>query len=706
MPEKSFDFDEKTNRKLLESSMLLEMQKFEFGDFLLDAKEKVLQRDGKPLPVTPKALELLLVLVENHGHLVEKNELMKAVWADSFVEEGNLAFTIRLLRKALDDDAQKPRFIETVPKRGYRFIAEVKCLETAEEKDKPFELIDNSAPLSNDEIFSPAGNPHRHHETSNQSSGAVVALADWRSDARAGNSEETPTLPELPSDSTGKKIAGKAEVIGTPGRNRKLAVLGLVALIAAAVVFGSYFFAGKHTAPGNKKSIAILPFKPINTATRDEIYEIGIADSLIHRLSSMKGFVVRPLSAIRKYADIEQDPIAAGQEQQVDYVLASNYQLVGGKIRVTAQLFNVANGQIEETYKTEKDAGDVFAMQDTVGSEVGNLLLTRFATTSGSPAAKRGTFNEEAYRLYLQGMYLCDKRDLADARKAVQVLEQAVRLDPNYALAWAGKAYAHRIIGNYGRSADTHEEYRESIEAINKALALDQNLPEAYSALCDNKMYYEYDFAGAERACKRALELDPNSSLAHQVYSRYLNSRGRADEALSEIKTAMDLEPTSFHNQRNLGVSLYFARRYEEAAAQFKRVIAMDNNYASTYRWLLFALEMQGNESEAFEWFMKSPPMQGQDEETVRAFQTAFQTSGWKGVLSKRLKEFEKSDEVYFHGAAHHAQAGNKDKAFEYLEKSYQRRELWMANLQVEPMLDPLRDDPRYHELVKRVESK
>lgn len=684
--------------------MSLETQQFEFGDFILDKREKVLRRGGKPVAVTPKALELLLFLVENHGHLIEKNELLKAVWADSFVEEGNLAFTIRLLRKALADDAQKPRYIETVPKRGYRFIAEVERVETRDEKDKPFELIDNPPP-ANGEISSPAKSPHRLNKTPNQTLGSVVAIADWRSDAGTGQAEETSAFSERPADNSNNKIE-KSSAAGSHGRKRQIAVFGLAALIAGAVIFGAYFFAARQTAPGNNKSIAILPFKPINTANRDEIYEIGIADSLIHRLSSMKGFVVRPLSAIRQYADIEQDPIAAGKEQQVDYVLASNYQIAGGKIRVTAQLFNVANGQIEETYKSEKDAGDVFAMQDAVGSEIGNLLLTRFAVTSGTQRAKRGTNHEEAYRLYLQGMYLCDKRDLADARKAVQVLDQAVALDPNYALAWAGKAYAHRIIGNYGRSADTHEEYRQSIDAINKALALDKNLPEAYSALCDNKMYYEYDFDGAERACQRALELDPNSSLAHQVYSRYLNSRGRADEALSEIKTAIELEPTSFHNQRNLGVSLYFARRYEEAAAQFKRVIAMDKNYASTYRWLLFALEMQGNEREAFEWFMKSPQMQNQDEETVRAFQATFQTSGWKGVLSKRLKAFEKSGEVYFQGAAYNAQTGNKDKALEYLESSYQRRELWMANLQVEPMLDSLRDDPRYHELVRRVESK
>ncbi len=232
---------------------------------------------------------------------------------------------------------------------------------------------------------------------------------------------------------------------------------------------------------------------------------------------------------------------------------------------------------------------------------------------------------------------------------------------------------------------------------------LDGNLAEAYSALCENKMYYEYDFDGAERECKRAIELDPNSSLAHQIYARYLNSRGRHDEAISEIKTAIDLEPTSLFNQRTLGVALYFARRYEEAAVQFKRMIAMDKNFASTYMWLRFTLEMQGNGSEVFEWFMKAPGRQNADEETIQAYQAAYQTSGWQGVLRERIKRFEKSDEAYFHGAAYNAQVGNKDKAFEYLEKSFEQRELWLANLQVDPRLDDLRGDPRFDELVRRV---
>lgn len=683
--------------------MLLETGQFGFGDFLLDAREKILLRGGKPLSITPKSFQLLFVLVQNHGHLVNKDELMKEVWANSFVEESNLAFTIGLLRKTLGDNAQKPRFIETVPKRGYRFIAEVKRLES--KIDDEFELIDNLARQSNNEVFS-STQFLRASKIESQPK-EIIALEDWHSDENFDKSEETAAISKFPSKIGQTKVAEKTDAVNSRSRNYKAVALTTVLLLVGAIALGYRLFSAKNATLRNKKSIAVLPLKPINTANRDEIYEIGIADSLIYRLSSIKGFVIRPLSAIRKYTDVEQDPLTAGREQQVDYVLASNYQLASEKIRITAQLYNVSNGQIEETYKVEKDATNVFEMQDTVAGEMQNVLLTRFAAgTSSNQTPNRGTINEEAYRLYLQGMYLIDNRDMADARKAVALLEQAVELDPNYARAWAGKAYAHRTVGNYARSTDTHEEYRKSIEAINKALTLDGNLADAHSVLCENKMYYEYDFAGAERECRRAIELDPNSSLAHQVYSRYLNSRGRHDEAIAEIKIAIDLDPTSLFKHRMLGNCLHYARRYPEAVAQFKRVIEMDKNFATTYYWLSNTLALQGNQSEAYEWWMKFLALQKANEETVQDFQAAYQTSGWPGVLHEQVKRFEKGNEAYFHGASYNAMIGNKDKAFEYLERAYQRRELWMGYLQVDPRVDNLRGDRRFDELIKRVESK
>ncbi len=456
------------------------------------------------------------------------------------------------------------------------------------------------------------------------------------------------------------------------------------------------------------KSIAVLPLKAINQANRNEIYEIGIADSLIQRLGSIKDFVVRPLSAIRKYVNVEQDPLAAGREQQVNYVLASNYQIAGGKIRVTSQLLNVENGQIEETYKTEKDASDVFAMQDAVSEDVGNLLQARFNVVRTRQTEKRETDNEEAYRLYLQGMYFYDKRTKPDAYKAVEVLEQAVRLDPNYAWAWAGLAHAHRYLANLDINSNLHEESRKSMEAVDKALALNNNVSEAYSALCDNKLNYEYDFAGAETACQRAIELKPDSTVARNIYARFLMSRGRFDEAIAEIKTAIDLEPTSYFHQIVYTICLVYARRYDEAFRQMDRLAELNPGNAFKLYWgNNGALMTQENPSQAFERTMKYLKFANADEQTLQLYQTTYQTARWQGVMRGQISKIsENPQEHIFFAAAINAQLGNKDKAMEFLEKSYQRREFWMAYLQVEPRLDSLRGDPRFESLVKRVESK
>ena len=485
---------------------------------------------------------------------------------------------------------------------------------------------------------------------------------------------------------------------------------GAILLLLTGAVVWAYIATdrGKSNQPSAaKKSIAVLPLKPINSSVRDQIYEVGIADALIRRLSELNGFVVRQLTATSQYTEIAQDPITAGKEQQVDYVLDSSYRLEGDKIHVDANLINIVSGQIEAKYSVQGITSDGLRMQDAIASEIGNKLLTQFATSSNRRTLRRGTTNEEAYRFYLQGMYLANNRNLEDARKAVAALEQAVSLDPDYARAWAGLAYARRTLSLY-RDISTHEAYKNAMEAINKALGLDQNLSEAHSALCENKYLYEWDFAAAELECKRAIELDPDSAQAHEIYSRYLMGRGRHDEAIAEIKVAIDLDPTLKFNQRNLGRALFYARRYKEAENQLKRVIAMDQNWSATYGWLWSTLALQGNEAEAFEWLLKYLSVRKADEKTVQVFKAAFQTSGWNGALREWLKVFDKlgSGAINFDGALYNAQIGEKDKAFAYLEKVYQGREIWNAYLRVEPRLDPLRDDPRFHELLRRVESK
>ena len=643
---------------------------FEFGPFSLDAAEHTLRRDGRKVPLRPKVFDILLVLVERRGRLVGKDELMQLVWAEQYVEEGNLNKTVSLLRLALGEGGDGGGYIETVPKRGFRFVAEVRAVN--------------------------GGRAETVVETHARADLAVEEEAVTEA-ARAAGGQPDGQGAVAPT-------GAEAEVAANLPSPKTLTALGLVivASLTGAICLGYYFFQSGKKEGGNKKTIAVLPLKPINTANRDDIYEVGIADSLIIKLSSMSGLVVRPLSATRKYADITQDPIEAGKEQQVDYVLSSNYQLAGGKIRITSQLFNVANGQVEETYKSEKDAGDVFAMQDAVAGELGDKLSVRLVVKSDGPAVRRGTANEEAYRLYHQAMYLYDRRNRANAHKAVELLERAIQLDPKFARAWAGKAHVHRALANF--SGNTHEEYRKSMEAISRALELDKDLADAHSALCENKFFYERDFDGAELECKRAIELEPNSSLGHQVYSRNLMVQERFDESIAEIKTAIDLEPTSLFSQRNFGIAFYYARRYPEAVAQFKRVTEMDPTFEATYPWLINTLKLQGNEAEAFEWFVKWQGVQKADEEALQAYKAAYQRSGWRGVGLERVKRFDESKiRTYFMEACMAAQADNKNKALEYLETSYRRREWGMAYIRFEPALDVLRGDPRFDDLVRRV---
>ena len=334
------------------------------------------------------------------------------------------------------------------------------------------------------------------------------------------------------------------------------------------------------------------------------------------------------------------------------------------------------------------------------------IEATKSPSLTRSASPNRGTSNEDAYRLYLQGMYLANNRNLDDALKSVKILEQAAALDPNYARAWAGLAYAHRTVSLYTDNLSTHETYQNAIRAINKALLLDPDLSEAHSALCENKYLYEWDFSSAESECRLAIQLDPNSALAHEIYSRFLMGRGRHDEAIAEVKAAIDLDPASRFSQTNYGRALFYARRYVEAEEQFKRVASMDPNFVVTYPWLIYSLKLQGKDAEAFEWFKKLLELRRVDEKTVRNFERGFSIAGWDGVQRQWLRNLDKVGLDSLAIVALHVDLGEHDKAFAYLETRYQRREIWMTYLRVDPRLDPLKHDPRFEELLGRVEAR
>ncbi len=645
---------------------------YEFDGFRLVPGEELLLRNGEPIPLNIKSFAVLKILVERHGHLVSKSEIIDTVWEGMFVEEGSLTKAIWLIRQALGDTS-KERFIQTVPRRGYRFVF-------------PVSIVTNGSGAFRLSELSQSGEVSTEYTVQN----GAVGTAD----------KSVPAASEWPEES--HEVLLVEEMPGKRRQRSKYTVLAacLVGIVAAVII--GWYGVVRTTRPGTPRSILVLPVAPINPADREVLYEIGIADALINRLSSTQGLAVKPLGVVRRYAGAEVDPLSAGREQQVDYVIASSYQIADGRIKVTGQLYNVASGTVEDSFNAQLVVSNILRAQDAIAREFTNQIMVRFDVKPGGTYARRGTENEEAYRLYLQAFYLDDKRKTSGV---VEAMQEAVRLDPNYALAWAGLAQAYISLAHLSpRYIDIHEQYRLASEAIDKALHLDPELSEAYSQRCVLKAYYEYDFSAAEADCKRAVDLSPNSSIARMNYGDILSVLGRFDEAVTELRTAIDLDPASLFALRLYGNCLWNMRRYDEAAAQFKRVITLDSSYLTAYKWLFITLAAQGKEEEASEWFMKWLAIGNKrDEQTITGYKAAHRASGWTGLLRKRA---ELEDGIDFEIAATHVWLGNYDKAFEYLERSYQRRDWGMALLKIDPRLDPLRDDPRYKNLLMRVEGR
>ncbi len=648
---------------------------YQFKSFRLDVEERQLLHHNLPVSLTPKAFDVLAVLVERGGHLVEKDELLKLVWADSFVEEANVARIVHTLRKVLGEDGNGNKYIETVAKKGYRFVADVtevreSVAENHENGNQHFSIGENSPEIN---------------------------VAQKLSEA------ELPASPSLIEKTADIPLVGNQK----PAKRWTLVAVSFLSAVFLLLLVSFNFQSESSLKPNDFKSIAVLPVKPLAMENREVIYELGIQDALINKLYLAKGLIVRPLSATRQYADITQDALAAGREQKVDYVLASHYQIADGEILVTSQLINVQNGQVEEVFTVRENISTRFAVQDAVTTKLGQLLLKKLNRESNNIAAKHYTTNEEAYRLYLQGAALADKLTREDARKAIEYFEQAIKLDPNYAPAYAGLANVHTAVAFMGGGGNATEQYLKAKTAVEKALAIDDNLAEAHSYLGEIKTNYEWDFAGAEREHRKAIELNPNSAAAHRMYALLLGFLGRFDEAIAEIKTAIDLEPASVLNHSIYGEILYYARRYDEAITELERTVEMDPEFYFTYRWLGDSYRLKGEDDKAFQSFVKMRILGGEEPDEINLWKTIYAKSGWRGIFGRQLekaKANEKNGNPNYNQLAFFSiELGQRDEAFAYLEKAIGQRPMAMITLNVSPRFDSLRSDPRFDDLVRRV---
>jgi tetratricopeptide (TPR) repeat protein len=313
---------------------------------------------------------------------------------------------------------------------------------------------------------------------------------------------------------------------------------------------------------------------------------------------------------------------------------------------------------------------------------------------------KRYTENVEAYQFYVRGRFYWNKRTSQDLWKSIENFEQAIALDPNYALAFTGLADAYALLANAGSPA--HEMMPKAREAALKALLLDDNLAEAHTALGQIVVYYDYDFAGAEREYKRAIELNPNYATAHQWYSEILSALGRHEEALAEMRRALEIDPLSLILNRQYGVSLLFARQYDAGLEQLKKTLELEPNFAPAHSTLSLAYRLKGDYAASVEELAKYQELIS-ERQSAALIRESFAKGGWQGFLRAMTGTRRPANLTPYHTAAFYAALGEKDKAFAELDKAYQTRETVLGLLKVDPRLDSLHDDPRFQDLMRRV---
>ena len=645
---------------------------YEFGPFHLDPTEHVLLRDGEPVVLRPKELAVLVALVENHGHVLTKDEFFKGVWPGQFVEEGNLNRHISSLRRVLGESSDAPQYVETVPKVGYRFVAPVR------------EIRDRSADLVIE----------RHTI-------ARIVTEEEEVTNGCGELEQTSEPKALvATQAKGKQLNhARPLAIGAAG------VL-LVGLTLALAYAWSLRKSQETKTVATVRSLAVLPFKPISAGDEDEYLGLGMADALITKLSNIRELNIRPTSAVRKYDAPNQDPVAAGRELRVEAVIEGSVQRVGEKIRVTVQLVSVQDRVPLWGQKFDEHFTNIFAVQDRISEQVARALMLTLSSAEREMLNKHHTENSDAYRLYLKGRYFWNKRTVEGLKKGVGYFNEAVEEDPSYALAYVGLADSYSLLSDYG-GLPPKEAYPQAKRAAMRAVELDERLAEAHATLAYIKSGYDWDWLGAEERFRRAIELNPNYETAHQWYAEYLSGMGRHQEAIAEIRKAKEINPLSLIINAVEAWVLYHAREYDQAIAQAQKVVEMDPHFAEVYAYLKRCYDQKGMYREAIAARQMRRKLAGYDAEETAALREAAAAASarmyWQKRLDQDLEESKRELSAGIDMAEIYAQLGEKDEAFKWLEKAYEERSAMMVYLKVLPNLDPLRSDPRFADLLRRV---
>lgn len=644
-----------------------------FGAFEVDLEGRELTHKGEKVKLQDKPFQILVRLLAEPRKLVTREELRRSLWpADTFVDfEAGLNTAIRKLRDALQDEANAPRFVETVQRHGYRFIAPV-----------------------------------------------VVASEKERPEASAGIAPASSAAREI---STGSDMPTPSEAQVEKGRNRRARVRSLLALagmstagvlllLVALNVAGLRDRLLRKTAERRIQSLAVLPLENLSGDPSQEYFADGMTEALITDLGKIGAVRVISRTSAMQYKGTHKTLAQIARELNVDAVLEGAVVRSGNRVRITTQLVEVSTDRHLWSEGYERDLGDVLALQDEVARAVANEVKIKLSPEERTRLANARPVNPEAYEAYLKGRYEWNQWTEEHLQKSVEYFGQAVRKDPGYAPAWTGLSDAYNLL-SYFDFLPRQVGVEQSKEAALRALALDDTLSEAHVSLGTTRLW-EWSWSAAEKEFQRAIALDPNNAMAHQWYSYELSALGRLEEAILEMKRARQLDPLSSNKQTSLGATLFWAGRYDEALEQYTEVPDPDANSERRHRRMATIYERKGMQTEALNELVTSLKFGGKKElgaSVRRKFISSGYASAKKTFLWGDLREMQKryksggSPSLALPIGEDYALLGEKNKAFEWLEKSFREREADLMYLKVDDRLEVLRSDPRFQDMQRRI---
>jgi DNA-binding winged helix-turn-helix (wHTH) protein/TolB-like protein len=600
--------------------------RYQFGDFELDVDQQRLSRlDGSiSVPLTGKAFDTLVYLVEHAGEQLAKDTLLKAIWPDVVVEENSLTQVISSLRQLLGEERGEHRYIVTLPRKGYRFVAEV----------------------------------HRRE----------------------------PLPPVQPRKRRGQWVSG--------------VMFLLVAAVAIGAVILQLSQSTRKTEP--MRTLAILPFKPLVPAERNPSLELGMTDSLISQLAQRGDRQVPPLSSVRRYADVDQDALAAGRELGVDAVLDGLIQRQDDHLRVSARLLRVADGHQLWAEIFDQPFTGIFEVQDAIATRIAAAVSLQ--TPSAEELARRhGTRDADAYTLYASGRYAFSRLTEPALLQAIDYYQQAVARDPSYARAYAGIADSYSLLGVIGSRAP-RETFPHGLAAADKALQLDPQLAAAYTARGQIRAVYDFDARAALEDLKRAAEIDPEYASIYFYRGVLHSAQGDQERARQEFLRAQQLEPDVLAAPAAAALSLMYARRYGEAIAELRRILTLADDFEMARGFLIRTLLAKGAADEALQ------ELQGRKLQTFGSHGFLAEALALAGRKSEAQAELDRvlalSKQQYVSAydiAMIYAALRDADNTFQWLNRGIDERATALTSVAVDPSLDFLHADPRFPGLVRRI---